>query len=105
MFSGFRMPERRARVRGTPEGEPPRTSLVTMILGTFREMPGLSLRLDQAARLFGLRRGTCEIVLGDLVASGGLRRAPDGQFRTALDTRAPAAVSAQRRPTGDRPMR
>jgi hypothetical protein len=57
-----------------------------MILGTFREMPGLSLHMNQAARLFGLRRGTCEVILEDLVAQGKLRRASDGQFvRGQLD--------------------
>ena len=43
-------------------------------------MPGLSLRLEQAARLFGLRRQTCQVVLNDLVRQGQLRRATDGQF-------------------------
>ena len=50
-----------------------------MILGTFREMPGLSLQMNQAARLFGLHRGTCEVILEDLVAQGKLRRSADGQ--------------------------
>jgi DNA-binding IclR family transcriptional regulator len=43
-------------------------------------MPGLSLRLEQAARLFGIRARTCKVVLEDLVREGQLRRAPDGQF-------------------------
>ena len=61
--------------RGTPSTEPSRTELVSMILGTFREMPGLCLHMNQAARLFGVRRGTCEVILEDLVAQGKLRRA------------------------------
>jgi len=81
MHSRPAAPDRRSRVRGTPEGEPTRTQLVSTILGTFCEMPGLSLQLDQAARLFGLRRMTCDVVLGDLVAEGRLRRAGDGQYR------------------------
>ena len=78
--------DRRHAERGTPSTEPSRKELVSMILGTFREMPGLSLHMNQAARLFGLRRGTCEVILEDLVAQGKLRRAPDGQFvRGELD--------------------
>jgi hypothetical protein len=72
--------ERRQRHRGGPECEPHRTELVSMIVGAYREMPGLSLHLPQAARLFGLRRITCEVVLDDLVHRGELRRAHDGQY-------------------------
>ena len=72
-----------------------------MILGTFREMPGLSLHMNQAARLFGLRRGTCEVVLEDLVAQGKLRRAADGQFVSGqLDHQVPAAVAHTARARG-----
>ncbi len=73
-------PDRRRHVRGGPGAEPPRVSLVSMILGTYREMPGLCLHLHQASRLFGLRRSTCQIVLDDLVADGRLRKAADGQY-------------------------
>ena len=75
--------ERRRHVRGGGDTEPPRHNLVAMILGTYREMPGLSLHLHQAARLFGLRPSTCRIVLDDLVAEGRLRRAADGQYHTS----------------------
>jgi hypothetical protein len=75
--------DRRRRERGTPGAEPPRAQLVAMIRGTFREMPGLSLHLNQAARLFGLRDVTCQIVLDDLVAAGALRRSEDGQYISA----------------------
>src|SRR4051812_11610030 len=74
-------PDRRARTRGTVEGEPARTDLVRMIVGTYREMPGLCLRVDQAARLFGLRRRTCEIVLDALVEQRRLRLGVDRQYR------------------------
>ena len=73
-------PERRLRSRGSREGEPERRFLVSMILGTYREMPGLSLHLNQAARLFGLRTTTCRIVLDDLVTSRRVRRTADGQY-------------------------
>jgi hypothetical protein len=72
--------ERRRVRRGVPEGEPPRGHLVPMIVGMYREMPGLKLHLHQAARLFGLRPATCQIVLDDLVSSGRLRRTDDGQY-------------------------
>jgi hypothetical protein len=54
-----------------------------MILGTYREMPGLCLHVHQASRLFGLRRSTCQIVLDDLVADGRLRKGADGQYHGA----------------------
>jgi two-component system, cell cycle response regulator DivK len=75
--------ERRRHRRGAAGGEPQRKSLDAMIRGTYREMPGLSLSLDQAARLFGLREQTCRIVLDDLVGSGALRRSADGQYVTS----------------------
>jgi hypothetical protein len=71
---------RRLRRHDTVSDEPPRQHLEAMIVGMYREMPGLSLHLGQAARLFGLRTTTCEIVLGDLVQDGVLRRARDGQY-------------------------
>ena len=94
-------PDRRRSDRGTAATEPGRQHLVTMILGTFHEMPGLCLHANQAARLFGLRPATCQVVLDDLVATGKLRRAHDGQYvaverdgRTAppIQSRPPAAA-------------
>jgi hypothetical protein len=79
--------ERRLRRRDAATGEPPRQHLEAMIVGTYREMPGLSLHLGQAARLFGLRTTTCEIVLDDLVRRGVLRCAADGQFVRPEETR------------------
>lgn len=73
-------PDRRAVRRGTVEGGPNRRHLVSMIVGTYREMPGLCLQLKQAARLFELRPTTCQIVLDDLVRNGQLRRTADGQY-------------------------
>ena len=51
-----------------------------MIVGTYREMPGLCLHLHEAARLFGVRPGACRAVLDDLVVGGYLQKMPDGQF-------------------------
>lgn len=72
--------ERRFRRRGTVSGEPERNLLEVMVAGTYREMPGLALRLPEAARLFGLREGTCQIVFDDLVQQGRLRQGADGRY-------------------------
>lgn len=72
--------ERRRYERGTIATQPTRQHVLSTIIGTFREMPGLCLHLNQAARLFGLPATTCEVVLRDLVIQGTLRRAHDGQY-------------------------
>ena len=74
-------PERRGSLRGDGQGEPSRDRLISLILGTYAEMPGLSLHLHQAARLFGLRELTCSAVLNDLVRDARLRRSADSQYR------------------------
>jgi DNA-binding response OmpR family regulator len=78
--------DRRRHRRGEAGAEPQRAALEAMIRGTYREMPGLSLYLDQAARLFGLRELTCRIVLDDLLRAGVLRRGADGQYTTSEAT-------------------
>ena len=75
--------DRRRSQRGGVRGEPSRARLVALILGTYAEMPGLSLHIHQAARLFGLRESTCVVVLQDLVRVGRLRQSIDGQYRAA----------------------
>ena len=42
-----RISDRRRAVRDSVNGEPPRSQLVTMVLATYDEIPGLSLCLDQ----------------------------------------------------------
>jgi DNA-binding IclR family transcriptional regulator len=54
-----------------------------MIVGTYREMPGLRLKIAEAARLFGLRTTTCRIVLEALVDEGALRRTDEGHYVSA----------------------
>jgi hypothetical protein len=71
---------RRNQTRGVRGEEPNRERLVNMIVGTYREMPGLCLHVGQAALLFGLRAQTCQVVLDDLVKDGALRRLPDGKY-------------------------
>jgi hypothetical protein len=75
--------ERRRSMRGSVHGEPSRAHLVALILGTYEEMPDLSLNLHQAARLFGLREATCLVVLSDLVRECRLRQSADNQYRAA----------------------
>ena len=48
-------------------------SLYQRVRGEFREMPGLRLTLDQAARLFTIERSVCHRVLNQLVRDGVLR--------------------------------
>ena len=79
VLPGAELLDRRRQERGVG-AEPIRADLVAMVLGTFREMPGLCLHLNQAARLFGVHPTTCQILLDDLVALGRLRRAHDGQY-------------------------
>jgi hypothetical protein len=72
-------PDRRAINRIVADGQVP-PQLVTTILGSYREMPGLCLRLEQAARLFDLSLETCRAVLDDLVRARHLRRDARGQY-------------------------
>jgi hypothetical protein len=54
-----------------------------MIVGTYREMPGLRLNISQAVRLFGVGPQTCRAVLDDLVRSGELWMPSDGLYSQA----------------------
>ena len=60
--------------RGAPHKE---HDLCTRIQSEFREMPGLTLTLPQASRLFSIEPARCERVLGALVDAGHL--ATDGK--------------------------
>jgi hypothetical protein len=51
-------------------------TLYIRVQGEFREMPGLTLTVRQAARLFSIEPAQCERVLGALVHDGVL--ATDG---------------------------
>jgi hypothetical protein len=76
------IPERRRRGRGSL-WRPEREDLITRVLGSFREMPGLNLTLEQAARLMDLDVPICHAVLEKLVQVGELRRLPSGGYRLA----------------------
>lgn len=73
-------PERRHEPRGVPPAEPSRSELVSTIMGSYHEMPGLNINLQQAARLFGIRPRTCRVVLHDLAQQGCLRLNSYGQY-------------------------
>lgn len=46
----------------------------------FLEMPGLSLTMLQACRLFGLPQPECQSLLTALVSQGFLARTPEGHY-------------------------
>ena len=72
--------DRRRASRGGSPAEPSRAQLVSMIVGAYREMPGLALLPRQAARLFALRQHTCQLVLDHLVSLGRLRITSTGHY-------------------------
>ena len=54
--------------------------LIARIRGEFREMPGLSLTIDQGCKLWGCDSVTCRHVVDILVAAGELRWSRDGRM-------------------------
>ena len=72
-----------------------RQALITeRVRGEFREMPGLTLTLAQAGRLWSLDTATCAEVLSHLVRTGFLCRRADGAFCRASDlTGRPARIA------------
>ena len=54
--------------------------ILVRVEGEYREMPGLSLTLAQARRLWGLDHSTCELVLTRLIEHGVLKRAANGTY-------------------------
>lgn len=75
---------------GTMRSEPARANDMRMtpaireailrVEGEYRDMPGLSLTLPQAARLWGIDRSTCERVLANLIDRRVLKRALNGSY-------------------------
>ena len=55
-------------------------ALVMRIRAEYREMPGLSVTLSQAARLWGLDQSTCERVLATLIGRRILKRTLNGTY-------------------------
>jgi hypothetical protein len=63
----------------------PRAAIMERIRGEFREMPGLTLTLAQAVRLWSLDRSTCSDLLSQLVDTGFLTLRGDGAFCRSTD--------------------
>lgn len=64
------------------------TSITERVRGEFREMPGLTLTVAQAGRLWSLDAPTCNKVLDGLVEAGFLCRTANGAFCRATDVSA-----------------
>lgn len=62
----------------------------------FAALPGLSLTMDQARRLWGLEPQSCQRLLSRLVKSGILSLTPDGTYRRASRMASPARPDARR---------
>jgi hypothetical protein len=58
-----------------------RSFLTQRIRGEFKEMPGISLTLPQASRLFGMSTDIGTRVLQQLVDEHVLMRSQDGRYR------------------------
>ncbi len=61
------------------------TNLTQRILAEFREMPGTSLTIAQAARLWGLDTFAARRALEGLECAGLLRRTAEGRYRLCTD--------------------
>ena len=74
-----------AEVEGTVRNIQSRTTpaireLLLRIEGEYREMPGLSLTVSQAERLWGLDSSTCAFVLTTLIERRILRQTTSGTY-------------------------
>ncbi len=67
----------RAEIR-TPIGQV--RALMAQVQAEYAEMPGLSVTLPQAKRLWTADQQTCEEVFGRLIRCGVLRKTPKGRF-------------------------
>jgi hypothetical protein len=68
-------------------GQDTRALITERVRGEFREMPGLTLTLAQASRLWSLDAATCSDVLSQLVATRFLCKRPDGAFCRSSDVK------------------
>jgi hypothetical protein len=59
-------------------------TLCTRIIGEYLEMPGLSVTIPQACRLWDLDPPRCAHLLDTLLASGFLRKSGDGYLRASV---------------------
>ena len=70
--------------RASTSGEE-KAQILDRARGEYCEMPGLTLTLEQAARLWNLDNPTCEETLTTLVDEGFLRRKPNGTYTRAAE--------------------
>lgn len=63
----------------------PRALIAERVRGEFREMPGLTLTVAQARKLWSLDAAMCTDVLTYLVSAGFLCQRADGAFSRASD--------------------
>lgn len=68
-----------SRVNTTTPTAPVQT-LMQRVQAEYAEMPGLSVTLPQAQRLWAVDRQTCEVVFRRLIATGVLRLTTKGRF-------------------------
>jgi len=66
--------------------------LMMRVRGEYREMPGLSLTIPQAQRLWGLDDSTCQTLFERLVETRFLRRTRYGRF-VRWDVSSPTTAS------------
>ena len=58
-------------------------AIVRRVRGEFLEMPGLSLTVAQAGRLWGLEQDLCQRVIGALIGTAFLQRTAGGAIKRA----------------------
>jgi len=63
-----------------PQTTPALLNLLQRVEGEYREMPGLSLTVSQAERLWGLDRRTCTFVLTALIERRVLMQTTSGTY-------------------------
>lgn len=77
------------------QGSAPRIDeLVLRVRGEYREMPGLSLTVPQAQRLWGLEPAICQTLFQRLVEARFLRRTRHGRF-VRWDVSSPSSASGE----------
>jgi hypothetical protein len=87
------------RSSGRPGTRPIATAdLLRRIRAEYREMPGLTLTVPQAQRLWSLDANTCHAALDALVEAHFLIRSPRGTFVMAPATAATAPAHAPDEP-------
>jgi len=55
-------------------------ALIQRLQDVFLDIPGLSMTIEQAQRLFRIDRATCQALFDVLLESAVVTRAPDGSF-------------------------